>query len=61
MLVHLRLTLPTELTDPTVAVLLNHDWVTNVVRQDGVSLVPTGDLVGRLGSEYAAAKARLAA
>lgn len=45
MLVHLRLTVPSDLSDRVVRVLCDHDCATNVVRHPGVVLDPEGDLV----------------
>ena len=45
MLVHLRLNVPTALTDDVTDLLVNHECATNVTLQRGVSLVPEGDLV----------------
>lgn len=45
MLVHVRITVPAELTEPVVDVLANPEWVTNLVVQRGVCLQPEGDLV----------------
>ena len=45
MLVHFRLTVPPDLTDRVADLLVTHDCVTNVTRQDGVALDPAGDLV----------------
>jgi uncharacterized hydrophobic protein (TIGR00271 family) len=44
-LVHFRLTVPADLTDQVVDLLVAHDWVTNVTLGRGASLVPEGDLV----------------
>ena len=45
MLTHLRLTLPEDLTEPTVDLLRRHEWSTNVTLQRGASVEPRGDLV----------------
>lgn len=45
MLTHLRLTLPADLTEPTVDLLRRHDWSTNITVQPGASIQPEGDLV----------------
>jgi uncharacterized hydrophobic protein (TIGR00271 family) len=45
MLAHLRLNVPTELSDAVSDLLVNHDCATNVTVQRGVSLVPEGDLI----------------
>ncbi len=45
MLVHLRLTVPTDLSDEVRQLLMDHDHVTNVVVVPGVSLDPVGDLI----------------
>ena len=45
MLVHLRLNVPTELSDEVTALLVEHDCATNVTLQRGVSLLPEGDLI----------------
>ena len=45
MLVHFRLTSPTELTDQLHDLLLGHEWITNVTLQEGASIKPAGDLV----------------
>ncbi|PUA79413.1 DUF389 domain-containing protein [Nocardioides currus] len=45
MLVHLRLNVPSDLSDEVTALLVDHDCATNVTRQRSVSLVPAGDLV----------------
>lgn len=45
MLVHLRLTVPTELSEAVVRLLVDHECATNVTFQEGASLVPEGDLV----------------
>ncbi|HET7068091.1 MAG TPA: DUF389 domain-containing protein [Nocardioides sp.] len=45
MLTHLRLTLPPDLTEPTVGLLRRHEWSTNVTMQPGASVEPEGDLV----------------
>lgn len=45
MLVHFRLTVPSDLTDRVTDLLLGHDCVTNVTRHDGAALDPVGDLV----------------
>lgn len=44
-LVHLRLTVPPDLSDPVRQALLGHDCVTNVTVQPGVVLQPEGDLI----------------
>jgi uncharacterized hydrophobic protein (TIGR00271 family) len=44
-LTHLRLTLPPDLTEPTVGLLRRHEWSTNVTMQPGASVEPEGDLV----------------
>lgn len=45
MLVHFRLTSPTDLTDRVVDLLRDSDWVTNLTLQREVCLQPEGDLV----------------
>ncbi|MBA3780594.1 MAG: DUF389 domain-containing protein [Nocardioides sp.] len=45
MLVHFRLTVPTDLTDAVREVLLTHDCATNVTVQLGVVARPEGDLL----------------
>jgi len=45
MLVHLRLNVPTDLSDEVRDLLMDHDHVTNVVVISGVSLDPVGDVV----------------
>ncbi|WP_151084675.1 DUF389 domain-containing protein [Nocardioides cynanchi] len=45
MLIHLRLTLPSDLTDPVVELVRRHEWSTNVTVQRGVCVEPEGDLV----------------
>lgn len=45
MLVHLRLTVPTDLTSEVRHLLLDDARVTNVVVEEGVSLEPEGDLL----------------
>lgn len=45
MLTHLRLTLPADLTEPTVDLLRRHEWSTNITLQPGASVEPEGDLV----------------
>lgn len=45
MLVHLRLTLPSDLTAPVVDDLVAHDWITNVTVQRDAVVQPRGDLV----------------
>ncbi|CAI9409544.1 DUF389 domain-containing protein [Nocardioides sp. T2.26MG-1] len=45
MLVHLRLTVPTELSDPVRALLLEHACTTNITLAEGACLQPAGDLV----------------
>lgn len=45
MLVHLRLTVPTDMSDQIRDLLLAHDCTTNVVLQAGVVLQPAGDLI----------------
>ena len=45
MLVHLRLTVPTALTEDVRRLLVDGDCSTNVVRHEGVCLEPEGDLV----------------
>lgn len=45
MLVHLRLNLPTDLTEAVSDLLVNHECATNVTVQRGVSVVPEGDLI----------------
>ena len=45
MLVHFRLTSPTDLTQRVVDQLLDHECVTNVTLEKGASLQPEGDLV----------------
>jgi uncharacterized hydrophobic protein (TIGR00271 family) len=45
MLVHLRLTVPADLTDGVRRLLLDDECVTNVVLHEGVVLEPEGDLV----------------
>ena len=45
MLVHLRVTAPGPLTDKSLALLLGHDYITNVTLQRGASLDPVGDVV----------------
>ena len=45
MLVHFRLTVPDDLSDPVRDLLLDHDCVTNVTVLRGASLQPEGDLV----------------
>ena len=45
MLVHLRLNVPTELSDAVVELLVDHECATNVTVQRGVSLMPAGDLI----------------
>ena len=45
MLAHLRLNVPTELSEAVVDLLVRHDRATNVTLQRGASLVPEGDLV----------------
>ncbi len=45
MLVHLRLTVPADLSDEVCAVLLDHDCTTNVTVQAGAVRKPPGDLV----------------
>ena len=44
-LVHFRLTVPDDLSDKVVDLLLHHDCVTIVTREQGASLEPRGDLV----------------
>lgn len=45
MLVHLRLTVPTDMTDDVRRLLLSDQCVTNVVVHEGVVVEPEGDLV----------------
>lgn len=45
MLVHLRLNVPTALSDAVCDLVVNAEWATNVTVQRGVSLVPEGDLI----------------
>ena len=45
MLVHLRLTVPTALSDDVVGLLETHSGVTNLVVQPGVCRSPRGDLI----------------
>ncbi|QZY28478.1 DUF389 domain-containing protein [Nocardioides coralli] len=45
MLEHLRLTVPPALVDDVLDLLVDNPCVTNLVRFEGVSLVPEGDLV----------------
>jgi uncharacterized hydrophobic protein (TIGR00271 family) len=45
MLEHLRLTVPPDLVQDVLDVVTDHDCVTNVVRHEGVCLVPEGDLI----------------
>ena len=45
MLVHLRLTVPRDLSDAVVALLRHEDRSTNLTLSPGVSLSPEGDLV----------------
>ena len=45
MLVHLRVTTPETLTDESLALLLGHDYITNITLQRGASLDPVGDVV----------------
>ena len=45
MLEHLRLTVPPDLVPDVLDLVSGHDCVTNVVRHEGVCLVPEGDLV----------------
>jgi len=44
-LVHLRVTTPERLTDKSLALLLGHDYITNLTLQRGASLDPVGDVV----------------
>jgi uncharacterized hydrophobic protein (TIGR00271 family) len=44
-LVHLRVTTPETLTDKSLALLLGHDYITNITLQQGASLDPVGDVV----------------
>jgi uncharacterized hydrophobic protein (TIGR00271 family) len=44
-LVHLRVTTPETLTDKSLALLLGHDYITNITLQRGASLDPVGDVV----------------
>jgi uncharacterized hydrophobic protein (TIGR00271 family) len=44
-LVHVRLTLPADLTDQLVDALVAHEWITNVTVQRAVVVQPVGDLV----------------
>ncbi|WP_082176788.1 DUF389 domain-containing protein [Arsenicicoccus sp. oral taxon 190] len=46
MLVHLRLVVPTDLTDDVIHLLVDDPRVTNVTLERGASLDPVGDLVG---------------
>ncbi len=45
MLEHLRLTVPPDLVDDVLELVTEHECVTNVVRHEGVCLVPEGDLI----------------
>ncbi len=45
MLVHLRLTVPDDLTARVRDLLTSHDWITNVTVQQGACIEPAGDLV----------------
>ena len=45
MLVHLRLTVPGDLTDQVCDLLCSHDWITNVTVQRDVVHQPEGDLL----------------
>ena len=45
MLEHLRLTVPPPLVDPVLDLVTGHECITNVVRHEGVCLVPEGDLI----------------
>lgn len=45
MLVHFRLTVPTDLTDAVQQHLLRHESIINITAQHGVVVQPTGDLV----------------
>jgi uncharacterized hydrophobic protein (TIGR00271 family) len=45
MLEHLRLTVPPDLVPDVLDLVSEHEYVTNVVRHEGVCLVPEGDLI----------------
>ena len=45
MLEHLRLTVPPDLVQEVLDLVTEHECVTNVVRHEGVCLVPEGDLI----------------
>lgn len=45
MLVHLRLTVPSELSEPVRSLLLDHACTTNVTFDEGACLQPPGDLI----------------
>ncbi|MFC7492914.1 MULTISPECIES: DUF389 domain-containing protein [unclassified Nocardioides] len=45
MVVHFRLTSPSDLTERVVDVLREREWITNVTRQEGAVVQPPGDLV----------------
>ena len=45
MLEHLRLTVPPDLVDDTLALVIDNPCVTNVVRLEGACLRPAADLV----------------
>ena len=45
MLVHFRLNVPDDLSEPVRKLLLDHECVTNVTVHQGASLEPEGDLV----------------
>lgn len=44
-LVHLRLNVPSEISDEVAAIVAEHDFVTNVTRLPGASLAPVGDVI----------------
>lgn len=45
MLVHLRLTVPEQLSDPVRSLLFEHECTTNVTVSEGACLQPAGDLI----------------
>jgi len=45
MLEHLRLTVPPDLVQGVLDLVTEHECITNVVRHEGVCLVPEGDLI----------------
>ena len=45
MLIHLRLTVPTDLSERVTEQLLASEWVTNVTQHKGAVLAPEGDLL----------------